>query len=898
MARRTSEVRRRWAGRLAVALGLTALGSACGEEDPAGQVPAASEPVIESFAASASSVGAGETVTLTWKVSGATPFTVVLSATPGGTLVGAAMAEGSVQSAPLTGPRTVFTLTARSGRLTVAREVTVTSEASTRALSIETFAATPTRARLGDEVELRWETLGADRVRVLDGPTERFASEEQVERGSVRLPLMRAEQTFTLEASREGVSVSKPVTVTAELPPQLRAFRASPSVFTGASAAVNVAWSARGRTTLTAGGMPVAGFPGTETGTISVTVADSTELVLGVSSAGETLSARRRVVRGIDEREPNDLVANANDLRTAGGARGTFAGEGDVDLYRLAVPPGGSVRAELTDDDGRCEPFAVLTLLDANGVALGRKSGRCPSIDPTVDRFAAELAGGAHFVQVSAFGSGAYGLAVQVSEGGCGNRVLEEGRGEQCDDGNLVAADGCGVSCRLELAGTVDTATSAADARIAVNLGDANASARLIALELTEPGLSIAAETSTGDGCAFPTELALLRRPSQALLGRKRGAGGCARLVPAEDDFAADLAAGRYLLAVRSASGPGGASTVTVRVRRPACGNGIRELSRREECDDGNATGGDGCDAACRVEASGTVEGLGREQTFSGGLRGPRDLAYYRVVLPGPGYIRAETGVPSVGACTAGAGDTVLALTDANLALLGADDDAAGSVCSRIDPRTASFARLPAGTYFVRVSSFAGAASIPAYQVRIRTDAPSCGNGIVDPNEACDDGNTASGDRCSPTCALDVRTFPESEPNDSVATADSSGAIRGGGRVTLAGSLTAGADRDFYSLLVTAGPPVRLEAYTYWNLGDPALECDSARDTVLSLETPTGVRLAVSDDAAGRGFCSALGGMSGLSVSDLAPGPYLLVVRHFAPDATMPVYFLDVSLSN
>jgi cysteine-rich repeat protein len=898
MARRTSELRRRLAARLAVALGSIALGAACGEEDPSGPVPAASEPVIESFAASSSSVGAGATVTLTWKVSGATPFTVAVSATPGGSLVGAGMPEGSVQSAPLTGPRTVFTLTARSGRLTAQREVTVTSETSNRQLRIETFAANPTRARLGDEVELRWETVGADRVRVLDGPTERFASAEQVERGSVRLPLTRAEQTFTLEASREGVSVSKPVTVAAELPPELRAFRASPSVFTSASATVSVAWSARGRTTLTAGGLPVARFPGTETGTVGVMVTDSTELVLVVSSAGETLSARRRVVRGVDESEPNDLVRDADDLRSAGGARGTFGGERDLDLYRLAVPPGGSVRAELSDDEGRCEPFAVLTLLDANGRALGRKSGRCPSIDPAVDGFAAELAGGPHYVQVSAFGSGAYGLAVQVLEGGCGNRVLEAGRGEQCDDGNAAAADGCSVSCRLELAGTVDPATGPAEGQIQLTLGDSNASARLIALELTEPGMSITAETSTGDGCAFPTELTLLRRPSQERLGQKRGAGACARLVPAEDAFAADLPAGRYLLAVRSASGPGGASTVTVRIQRPACGNGIRELSRTEECDDGNDAGGDGCDAACRVEASGTVEGLGREQTFSGGLRGPRDLAYYRVVLPDAGYIRAETGVPSVGTCTAGAGDTVLTLTDANLARLGGDDDSADDVCSRIDPRTAAYARVPAGTYFVRVQSFAGAASIPAYQVRIRTDAPSCGNGIVDPNEACDDGNTASGDRCSATCTLDVRTFAESEPNNSVATADSSGATRGGGRVTLAGSLTDAGDRDYYSLLVTAGPPVRLEAYTYWNLGDPALACDGSRDTVLSLETPTGGLLAVSDDAPERGFCSAIGGTSGVAVSDLAPGPYLLVVRHFAPNMTTPVYFLDVSVSN
>src|SRR5262249_8555592 len=32
-----------------------------------------------------------------------------------------------------------------------------------------------------------------------------------------------------------------------------------------------------------------------------------------------------------------------------------------------------------------------------------------------------------------------------------------------------------------------------------------------------------------------------------------------------------------------------------------------------------------------------------------------------------------------------------------------------------------------------------------------------CGNGIVDPGEQCDDGNTAAGDGCSPTCQREPR---------------------------------------------------------------------------------------------------------------------------------------------
>jgi len=34
-------------------------------------------------------------------------------------------------------------------------------------------------------------------------------------------------------------------------------------------------------------------------------------------------------------------------------------------------------------------------------------------------------------------------------------------------------------------------------------------------------------------------------------------------------------------------------------------------------------------------------------------------------------------------------------------------------------------------------------------------DVPDCGNGVVEPGEQCDDGNTASGDGCSATCQIE-----------------------------------------------------------------------------------------------------------------------------------------------
>ena len=43
---------------------------------------------------------------------------------------------------------------------------------------------------------------------------------------------------------------------------------------------------------------------------------------------------------------------------------------------------------------------------------------------------------------------------------------------------------------------------------------------------------------------------------------------------------------------------------------------------------------------------------------------------------------------------------------------------------------------------------------------------PSCGDGVTDSEEACDDGNAWGGDGCAPTCAAQSGAL-ESEPNDS-----------------------------------------------------------------------------------------------------------------------------------
>jgi cysteine-rich repeat protein len=60
--------------------------------------------------------------------------------------------------------------------------------------------------------------------------------------------------------------------------------------------------------------------------------------------------------------------------------------------------------------------------------------------------------------------------------------------------------------------------------------------------------------------------------------------------------------AGRYFVGVDSAE-PGGGRVELLAIS-PVCGDGEKQHS--EACDDGNVVGGDGCDARCRLELSGT----------------------------------------------------------------------------------------------------------------------------------------------------------------------------------------------------------------------------------------------------------------------------------------------------
>ncbi len=130
------------------------------------------------------------------------------------------------------------------------------------------------------------------------------------------------------------------------------------------------------------------------------------------------------------------------------------------------------------------------------------------------------------------------------------------------------------------------------------------------------------------------------------------------------------------------------------------CGNGIVELN--ETCDDGNTMSGDGCSSTCQIEAG------------------------YSCPTPGSackvGKAYCGDGILQTGGEQCDDGNTK-------------PGDCCNGTC-QLEPNCKCVTPVPALT--------------PPHQVCSSTII--CGDGVVEPGEACDDGNTMSGDGCSADC--------------------------------------------------------------------------------------------------------------------------------------------------
>lgn len=100
---------------------------------------------------------------------------------------------------------------------------------------------------------------------------------------------------------------------------------------------------------------------------------------------------------------------------------------------------------ELLDDAGR-------VLLSAAGGGPTGTAGNCGAFDRRLDRAARDLRVGTYYLRANNEGpsSGPIRIRYAVLAPVCGNSFVESRAGEQCDDGNSQAGDGCSPQCQFE----------------------------------------------------------------------------------------------------------------------------------------------------------------------------------------------------------------------------------------------------------------------------------------------------------------------------------------------------------------------------------------------------------------------------------------------------------------
>jgi cysteine-rich repeat protein len=322
----------------------------------------------------------------------------------------------------------------------------------------------------------------------------------------------------------------------------------------------------------------------------------------------------------------------------------------------------------------------------------------------------------------------------QLEPGDCGNGVLEAG--EECDDGNTVAGDGCDENCMREGAvcgnGVVETGEECDDGN--TDSGDGCSAGCMIEGPVCGNGQVESGEecddgnTVSGDGCSDTCQV-------ETVPGCGNGT-----VDPGEecDDG-------------NTTSGDGCSAICTNEV----CGNGIVDVG--EECDDGNTTDGDGCSSTCTAEQVTVCQpaadiSCGQTKSYStvqagstNQLNGYSCVSWnesgreYAYIFTAPSDSNIEVSLSGM-------------TSDLDIFVI---EDTGGvcdiSSCLDFGDQSVEFQAVAGTTYYFIVDGYNGAEG--PFSINVTCGA--CGDGLVDLDEECDDGNLQDGDGCSSECLLE-----------------------------------------------------------------------------------------------------------------------------------------------
>ncbi len=295
-----------------------------------------------------------------------------------------------------------------------------------------------------------------------------------------------------------------------------------------------------------------------------------------------------------------------------------------------------------------------------------------------------------------------------VGDGGsqvlCGDGMI--GKGEQCDDGNANAGDGCSGVCQIEPGYSCPTAGQPCVYEIKQTCGNG----KIEGDEACDDG-----NAQNGDGCSSTCAVEAgyaCNTPGSPCTKVDTSVCGDGMVNSDEDCDDGNTVSGDGCSA--TCTGELGFTCPTPGapcVKLEYCGDGVVQPALGEDCDDGNAVPGDGCSGVCHTEPG------------------------YNCAPPAADAAVSAEVCTKIWVCGNGHVDPGEACDDGNTV----SGDGCNADCTQVqsgytcpkDPTTG-----------------AGGACTPAPQ-------SVCGNAQLGPSEQCDDGNKVSGDGCSSTCALE-----------------------------------------------------------------------------------------------------------------------------------------------
>ncbi|TKC99659.1 DUF4215 domain-containing protein [Polyangium fumosum] len=451
------------------------------------------------------------------------------------------------------------------------------------------------------------------------------------------------------------------------------------------------------------------------------------------------------------EMEPNQPINMANSISGTDGVVAAIQPIGDQDFFTFQVAVSGTrARIEVTDGQGNCPSGfdSKMYLYNAAGteIAVDDDDGlsTCSLLDPTLDAVVANLAAGKYTVMVEEYSNdeaqASYVLQLQLTEPGCGDTFVQVG--EQCDDGNTTAGDGCSPTCQLEGNYLTETEPNQPNNQANSVVGYDGVVGSILpagdqdyfSFQVTEPGSSVTIEVTDGyGGCpsGFDSKIYLYSPSNQLLVSDDEdGVESCSLINPLLDPSAAtNLPVGTYVVMVEEYLNDDAQSSyvLKVKVAAPGCGDSIL-TSPGEQCDDGNTVAGDGCSPTCMAETPWEIEPNASTATASpvwpmttswyGKIDPIADVDYFVFDLPeGQSPVITSHAIGNAATCDF---DTVIHLLDANGVQIVEDDDDGPGNCSMLSKANdTTLASLPAGTYYVWIQEYNNDSKITGYELSL-----------------------------------------------------------------------------------------------------------------------------------------------------------------------------------